>query len=32
MRLLRFVIVLTFTLVIFYFILLSSGVSVSYLQ
>ena len=32
MKLLRFVTVLTFTLVIFYFILLSSGVSVSYLQ
>ncbi len=32
MKLLRFVIVLAFTLVIFYFILLSSGVSVSYLQ
>ena len=32
MKLLRFVIVLAFTLVIFYFILLSSGASISYLQ
>ena len=32
MRLLRFVIVLAFTLIIFYLILLASGVSLSYLQ